>query len=287
MRAAHQKCGIDPKGQYYILGDDMAARDSEAITKYREYLDILGIAISDRKGLQGNSVEFAKRIFHKGYEVSPLPVQQLESVIRDTSLITEFITRTRERSSVEDLDLRVPSFLDFISCLTDKDRETLAILAEYPIPQMRYVLNTTGGSLGWEVAVVTWNNQTFPYRDVWRVYNQVRFRTLIRHLDALTRSARETQQKVTKVELPSTPKGIQRMHPLFYSFGNYFDEVEAARAEVRGYLASSDRWPQCPSLCTLNVLHLVKGSKASAKHSSAMLLEVWKILTSERSNAST
>lgn len=287
MRAAYRKAGLDPnKGNYLLLGDDMAAEYSEAIPYYLSYLDSLGVEISPTKGLRADFCEFAKRIFMKGHEVSPIPVPMIETLLTDEYLLPEFISKVSERCSVDQTDLRTSGFVESYSRLTNKDLKTLSILAEYPIPQMRYCLSTDRPSLvEGNGLMVNWAGEIFPAEEIWRVFNQVRYRYMIRQLDNLTRGARVAQQELTKLELPSTPKGIQRMHPAFYSFGNYFDEVVTAKREVQEYLTSSDGWPECPLVHTTNVTSLLKGSRKSCRHSGEILLATWSLMNPTRNEA--
>jgi hypothetical protein len=276
MRAAYQKAGIDPKDQYLLLGDDMAAKNSEAILHYCNYLQQLGVAISPTKGLKAYSCEFAKRIFWRGYEVSPVPVPMLETLIRDKVLLPEFLAKVRERSSDNQSDLRKSNFLDQIVKYTNWNKELVQILSEYPLPQMRYILKNQGPSFEGNLKMVQWYTREISFEDLWEAFQQVRYRHLLRQLNNLTRSGRDQLSKINKVELPATPTGIRRQHPLFFAYGNYFDEVESAKEEVRGFLAAPDWTVECPAVHLTNVTSLLKGSIASAKHSARLLLELWK-----------
>jgi hypothetical protein len=277
MRAAYKKANL-PIGDYYLLGDDMAAVNSEAILEYRNYLRLLGVETSPTKGLDGNSIEFAKRVFYKGCEVSPVPVHMLQTMLKDKVLIAEFIAKVRERCSESNIDLRLYPFLDQLSDKFNWNREELSILSEYPIPQMRYSLSNTAPPLlkGVMSEVVKWGSKRALKSDIWDEYNEVRFSQLISQLDELTRSGRASMASLGSVELPATATGIRRMHPIYSAYGNYFDKIEESRKEVRGYLASSDRWIEVPQVHTVNVTYLLKGSIKAAKHSGKLLLEVYK-----------
>jgi hypothetical protein len=281
MRAAYQKAGIDPKDQYILLGDDMAAKSSEALLHYRNYLRQLGVTISPMKGLKGNSCEFAKRIFNRGHEVSPVPVPMLQTMLGDKFLLAEFIAKVRERSSDSQSDLRVSAFLDHLVKLTKWNQETVSILSQYPLPQMRHILNHSGPSVEGNHPNVIWNGIEIPIRPLWEIFQQVRYKHLLRQLDELTKSARSKLAEINKLELPATPTGIRRQHPLFYAYGNYFDEVEAARAEYRAYMTGKDWTVETPSVHLTNVTALLKGSQRGARHSGKLLFETWNKILQE------
>jgi len=287
MRAAHSKAGISHKDQYLILGDDMAACDSKAIPYYLNYLRQLGVETSSTKGLKGNSCEFAKRVFWRGYEVSPVPVPMLEAMLGDYCLLPEFIAKLRERSSDPQLDLRVPSFIAHLVDKTNWDKEMIAILSSYPLPRMRNLILSNGPGLDPVTHNVTWNGITVSFEKLWEIFQQVRYTHLLRQLDNLTRDARTKFSALNQVELPATPTGIRRQHPIFYAYGNYFDEVELAREEVRSFLSAPDWTTEVPSVHLTNVTTLLKGSKASARHSGKLLLQVWKELKENSPEART
>jgi len=65
---------------YRMIGDDICiAKYTEVASKYKDYLDDLGVNISVNKSVlpeqaqKGNAAEIAKRLFHKGIEVTPVP----------------------------------------------------------------------------------------------------------------------------------------------------------------------------------------------------------------------
>lgn len=65
---------------YRMIGDDICiAKYTKVASKYRDYLDDLGVDISLNKSIlpeqaqKGNAAEIAKRLFHMGIEVTPVP----------------------------------------------------------------------------------------------------------------------------------------------------------------------------------------------------------------------
>lgn len=60
---------------YMVLGDDVVISSSKVAKHYVSILELLGVELSKKKTLVSNDTyEFAKRIFHKGIEISPFPI---------------------------------------------------------------------------------------------------------------------------------------------------------------------------------------------------------------------
>jgi len=288
MRAAYRKAGIDPKDQYLLLGDDMAAVNSKALVYYLSYLSSLGVATSPTKGLNGYSCEFAKRVFYKGCEVSPVPVPMLDTLTKDVFLLPEYLAKVQERSSDLQSNLRVSAFLGPVINILNWDKETVAILSQYPLPQMRHILNTEGSlEERDDLQMVTWNGKSLEFEKLWEIFQQVKYKYMLRQVDNLTKDARAKLNVINKLELPATPAGIRRQHPLYYAYGNYFDEVEDARGEVRGFLTAKDWTVEVPSVHLTNLTTFLKGSVKGTRHSGKLLLEVWKEVQEDSPKART
>jgi len=276
MRAAFKKASIDSRNQYSILGDDMAAKDSKAISYYSYYLNSLGVATSPTKGLKGNSCEFAKRLFWKGDEISPIPVQMLFALVEDECLLPELIAKVSERSSSDvTANLQSHLFLDILSDKLKVSREKLSILFTYPIPQMRNILSEAVPSEEEVTRTLTWNSHTFSFEKVWDEYNEVRFAYLIKSLDSLSLDSQRNMSQLNQVELPGATPGIRRMHPMYYGYGELQEEILEARSEARGFLASRDRWVETPLIHLTNVTALLKGSIKGSRNSGKLLLKVY------------
>lgn len=276
MRAAHSIAGIDHKDRYLILGDDMAAENSPAIPVYLDLLDKLGVEISSTKGLKACSCEFAKRIFWKGIEVSPIPAPYLTALLKDEYLLSEFIGKVTERSSTDVVNLRVSAFSDQYSSLTSTDKEKCLILCTYPIPLMRSILKDVSRSEELTKSV-QWNTLTIPMEELIPEYNRIKVKYTIQVLDRLQRSGSRLTQSLQGVELPSTPKGIQRMHPIFYSQQSFVEQLTKARRELSGYLASRDLFLEPPKV--YGVIEMSPGSRKTARHSGKFLLELYNSLS--------
>jgi hypothetical protein len=82
VQVAAQRSGFRRFEEYRILGDDIVIRHSEVAIQYQQILSQLGVGISKTKTLISNETfEFAKRLFHKGVEVTAFPIHGISSSI--------------------------------------------------------------------------------------------------------------------------------------------------------------------------------------------------------------
>lgn len=273
MRAAYKKAGILAR-EYLILGDDVAMRKSLATTFYLDYLRVLDIKVSETKGLEGNSIEFAKRIFNKGVEVSPIPMPMLFATHKDKFLYAELTAKIKERSSSLGTNLRMSRlelhFKEFFKESTD----LFSILSSYPVPQLRSSPCDVDPN-EWVSMIVEWNGIEIPRGELSRIFNDVRYRHLVREIDRCQRNHTSWYDSINKAELPGTSTSIRRMHPLYCAFGNLQDEVARARKDVNSFLQSSDPSQLSPSIAVTNVTQLVKGSRKVSRHKGILLLELY------------
>lgn len=77
---ACKRLGIQWKSApYVLLGDDIVIRSKKLAMEYIKIMGTLGVEVS---GLKTHSsphfLEFAKRLFYKGQEVSPFPLSALQ-----------------------------------------------------------------------------------------------------------------------------------------------------------------------------------------------------------------
>lgn len=97
VRVAARRVGIRHP-QYFLLGDDICLR-SEVLSKaYLHILSELGLKISQHKSVTGKVAEFAKRIYYRGGEISPIPVRLISSGLRDSRLIVTIRDRLISQS---------------------------------------------------------------------------------------------------------------------------------------------------------------------------------------------
>jgi len=83
VQAAAWRSGAVPLGtwfeDYAILGDDLVIFNREVAIGYRKIISLIGMNIGLHKSILSNNgsvIEFAKRIFHNGVDVSPVPFKE-------------------------------------------------------------------------------------------------------------------------------------------------------------------------------------------------------------------
>jgi len=83
---------------YRILGDDLVIGNYDVYRKVLDNLATIGVQVSVNKCTKGrNQSEMAKRLFHKGEEVSPLPLALLARMPNSPSLVIDFLIHLQQR----------------------------------------------------------------------------------------------------------------------------------------------------------------------------------------------
>lgn len=81
------KVNIKDFSEYLILGDDIVIKDDIVANYYRSTLINMGVGISESKTLVSyDTFEFAKRLYHKGEDISPVPSWSLINSVSSTEL---------------------------------------------------------------------------------------------------------------------------------------------------------------------------------------------------------
>jgi len=97
VRIAAQRAGKIRYANYAILGDDVLLSNIEVVEQYRKLLSQLNVKISESKSYQGNLVEFAKRHFYKGEEITGYSMSGLRSSWRSYPLLLNFLDQMESR----------------------------------------------------------------------------------------------------------------------------------------------------------------------------------------------
>jgi hypothetical protein len=82
--------------EYAVLGDDIVIANAKVANQYLEVMRVLGVGIGLHKSLlsgAGTALEFAKRTFFKGVDVSPIPLTELVSSFNSPSSAVSFINK--------------------------------------------------------------------------------------------------------------------------------------------------------------------------------------------------
>lgn len=96
VKWAGLRCGILNFSEYCILGDDIVICHDSVATAYRQLLRELDMPISEAKTLVSrDTFEFAKRVIHKGDEVTPYAISGIQSVYKRYSLLLNFLDTQR------------------------------------------------------------------------------------------------------------------------------------------------------------------------------------------------
>lgn len=92
--------GVVPAGtwfrDYAILGDDIVIGNAKVAKRYIEVLATLGVGVGLHKSLisaAGTALEFAKRTFVKGVDVSPIPLTEWIAAMGGPACAVEFIRK--------------------------------------------------------------------------------------------------------------------------------------------------------------------------------------------------
>lgn len=89
IRFSFHRIGKDPSGSYSVLGDDALIIGDEALRSYLEVLESAGIPINkDKSFISSVLVEFAKRFFYKGVEITPFPIGATLSSNGDPAILS-------------------------------------------------------------------------------------------------------------------------------------------------------------------------------------------------------
>lgn len=104
VQASAWKCGYVPVGRWFtdyaILGDDLVIFKEPVAREYLRVLKDIGMEVGLHKSILSRdsnalTVEFAKRVFHKGIDISPVPVLEFTSSLFDYGRLMEFSRKYR------------------------------------------------------------------------------------------------------------------------------------------------------------------------------------------------
>ena len=142
------RSGVNPKGQYLLLGDDIAIFDKNLAASYRQVMRKLGVQINESKSITGFAGEFAKRLFLKGYEVTPIPTRMLQSTVVEPLIAKETFNIISERSITRSYLDSAQYFRIFKPFLSDEKIREMVIVCTYPRGQDVLASKTDVNALG-------------------------------------------------------------------------------------------------------------------------------------------
>jgi hypothetical protein len=100
---------------YNILGDDIVIYDQKVAQAYKSVIQRLGVEIQEEKSLVScDTFEFAKRIFHKGQELTGFPLAAIVANHRSVSALWSVTLICRERGYGRLNPFAIPGFVESI-----------------------------------------------------------------------------------------------------------------------------------------------------------------------------
>lgn len=81
---------------YAVLGDDIVIGDPEVAREYLATMDRMGVVIGLPKSIisrEGTALEFAKRTYYKGEDVSPVPFKEMAAAFKSPSALVTFTAK--------------------------------------------------------------------------------------------------------------------------------------------------------------------------------------------------
>jgi len=100
IQVAAWRARVVPTGvwfkHYAVLGDDLVVGDRKVAEEYLRVLKILGVECGLHKSVLSNGntvIEFAKRTFYKGVDISPIPFSEYAAALTSLGAMREFVTK--------------------------------------------------------------------------------------------------------------------------------------------------------------------------------------------------
>jgi hypothetical protein len=130
--AAHLSGKTGQFRDYLLLGDDIVIYDQEVATNYETIINRLGVEIQHEKSIVSkNTFEFAKRIFHKGQEMTGFPLAAFVSNHKSVSADWSVTQVSRERGYNRLNPYAIPVFIKEIQSSCGVNRRSTKHIAKY------------------------------------------------------------------------------------------------------------------------------------------------------------
>lgn len=277
VRAAFAKAKVTTL-EYYLLGDDLVIRNPKAALEYRRLIDKLGIKVSESKSLIGKPIEFAKRIFNNGKEISPSPAPMIQSTIKDKCLLPETVSRLVERSSDPHSDLRVRDFADRWAVINRLSIEETRVLCEYPRSLQRSWISHHVADSRESSQLCVWSSIELPLGKVVWIHELIKFKYLMEQYLIIEQKSSREARLLSTMELPGTPTSFKRQHPMFLANDKIREDISEAKSELRAYISAPRRSEvPVPKANVISVSGMVTGSRKLQKHKATVLIMVYNI----------
>lgn len=255
---------------YRLLGDDIAMRNRKLAHQYRDIMERLGVEINITKSMSNHSVEFCKRHFINGTEVSPIPIGLIQAFIHDPYMGLELILKIKERASLRHLEKNsVQSIIDS-SGHNDHNLNNLRILISNPI--------TGDPSLD--------ANGSWGVKGLWMyvqgsmdgLYTLVKYKYLIDQYSVLQRGEEKFTQHLLKCPLPGLDQDLFDLHPFHTTLVQKYREMKSTSHKEIGRFWSKSVIERkvLPLVPSLNEQALEPKHRKRLRHSALAMLQYHK-----------
>jgi hypothetical protein len=117
---------------YLLLGDDIVIYDREVAANYESVINSLGVEIQKEKSLVSNDTfEFAKRVFHKGKEITGFPLAAFVANHKSVSALWSVTLVCRERGFDRIHPYAIPGFVKSIQSSCGVTLRSTSHIAKY------------------------------------------------------------------------------------------------------------------------------------------------------------
>jgi len=107
VQVAATRCGLNSFDRYAVLGDDVVINHDGVAAEYLELMKALGVSIQLSKSIVSkDTIEFAKRWFHQGVDLSPLGAGNILQTMRRPYFVGSLL-READQKSYTDLSKTV------------------------------------------------------------------------------------------------------------------------------------------------------------------------------------
>lgn len=242
--------------KYRILGDDVVIVGTPLANHYISIMTELGVKFSAVKSVTGpNRAEFAKRIFLKGNEISPLPIKLIQSSLSNFLLCKTLHETLLQKSSNHG---SLPSILPLERCYRGFHSPVIsskvALLVSFPFRRGTRIIE--------EDRLTLWSNVTFPSdyattsteyfkdfkpfsspvsrQELALLYFITRYRYIKDSYNIEMKSSKGFPETLMTIELPGLEPEDRRLHPIFHTL-DFLAEMKAKNHRDLGSFWSEAR----------------------------------------------
>jgi len=140
---------------YLLLGDDIVIYDQEVAHSYSRIINRLDVEIQSEKSLVSkDTFEFAKRLFHKGREMTPFPMSAIVANHKSVSALWSVTILSKERGFDRLNSFAIPGFVKAVQSSCEVNLRSTKHIAKYY--EAFHVLSRHGN----DSSLLQWSLQT-------------------------------------------------------------------------------------------------------------------------------